>query len=169
MGEQVVSNEEYVLLIKSMDKREELKTENSMANSTFSDEIPSSFPLSSIFDMPCMESTDHHHHQKGLSLGYMDLLGIQDFDSPSLFDLFPAPMMPPAQSQPPQPQLQQQQTLVPSPASTVPAESSEVVNTPATPNSSSISSSSNEAANEERTKAGGEEEEDQDHEKTKKQ
>ncbi|KAE8076653.1 hypothetical protein FH972_015289 [Carpinus fangiana] len=136
-----------------MDKREEMKTENSMANSTFSDEIPSSFPLSSIFDMPC----------------YMDLLGIQDFDSPSLFDLFPAPMVPPAQSQPPQPQLQQQQTLVPSPASTVPAESSEVVNTPATPNSSSISCSSNEAANEERTKAGGEEEEDQDHEKTKKQ
>lgn len=155
MGEQEVSNEEYVLLIKSMDKREELKTENSMVNSTFSDEIPTSYPLSSIFDMPCMESD---HHQKGLSLGYMDMLGIQDFDSPSLFDLFPAPMMP----QPPEPQ----QTLVPSPASTLP-ESSEVVNTPATPNSSSISSSSNEAANEERTKAGGEE--DQDQEKTKKQ
>jgi hypothetical protein len=142
-----------------MEKREKLKTENSMANSTFSDEIPSSLPLSSIFDMQFIEG-DHHHHQKGLSLGYMDMLGMQDFDSTSLFDLFPAPTMP---QPPPQPQT----LVIPSPASTVP-ESSEVVNTPATPNSSSISSSSNEAANDERIKAAGEEE-DQDQEKTKKQ
>lgn len=146
-----------MLLIKSMDKKEELKTENSMANSTFSDEIPSSFALPSIFDMPC----DQGDHQKGSSLGFVDMLGIQDYN-PSLFDWFSAPMMPQ-----PQPQPQQLQQPLPSPTSTVP-ESSEVVNTPATPNSSSISSSSNEAANEGQTKAGGDED-DQDQEKTKKQ
>ncbi|KAB1201601.1 putative WRKY transcription factor 48 [Morella rubra] len=140
-----------------MDKKEELKTENSMANSTFSDEIPSSFALPSIFDMPC----DQGDHQKGSSLGFVDMLGIQDYN-PSLFDWFSAPMMPQ-----PQPQPQQLQQPLPSPTSTVP-ESSEVVNTPATPNSSSISSSSNEAANEGQTKAGGDED-DQDQEKTKKQ
>ncbi|KAA8527353.1 hypothetical protein F0562_034932 [Nyssa sinensis] len=128
-----------------MERKQELKTDNSMANSTFSDQIPTSFALSGIFDMPC-------EGEKG-SLGFVDMLGmgIQDY-SPSLFDLFQTPLMPP------QP--------VPSPASTIP-ESSEVVNTPATPNSSSISSSSTEAPNDEQNKIA--EEEDQDQEKTKKQ
>uniref|UniRef100_A0A5B6YKM3 WRKY transcription factor n=1 Tax=Davidia involucrata TaxID=16924 RepID=A0A5B6YKM3_DAVIN len=128
-----------------MEKKQELKTDNSMANFAFSDQIPTSFALSGIFDMPC-------EGEKGGSLGFMDMLGIQDY-GPSLFDLFQTPLMPP------QP--------VPSPASTIP-ESSEVVNTPATPNSSSISSSSTEAANDEQTKTVPEEEE-QDQEKTKKQ
>ncbi|KAG6664166.1 hypothetical protein CIPAW_02G073500 [Carya illinoinensis] len=140
-----------------MEKKQELKTDNSMANSAFSDEIPGSLSLPSIFDMPC----DQSDHQKGLSLGFMDMLSIPADYNPSLFDLFSTPtMMPQPQVQP---QQQQQQQPLPSPASTVP-ESSEVVNTPATPNSSSISSSSNEG----QTKAGGGEE-DQDQEKTKKQ
>ncbi|KAA8531200.1 hypothetical protein F0562_005886 [Nyssa sinensis] len=126
-----------------MEKKEELKTDNSMANSTFSDQIPTTFALSGIFDMPC-------ESEKG-SLGFMDMLGIQDYGS-SLFDLLQTPPV-----QPQSPLL---------PASTIP-ESSEVVNTPATPNSSSISSSSTEAANDEQTKTV--EEEEQDQEKTKKQ
>lgn len=127
-----------------------------MANSAFSDEIPGILSLPSIFDMPC----DQSDHQKGLSLGFMDMLSIPADYNPSLFDLFSTPtMMPQLQVQP-----QQQQNPLPSPASTVP-ESSEVVNTPATPNCSSNSSSSNEG----QTKAGGGEEEDQDQEKTKKQ
>ncbi|KAG6667959.1 hypothetical protein I3843_01G127900 [Carya illinoinensis] len=152
-------------MIESMDRKDqEMKTENSlMANSTFSDEIPSSFALpASIFDMPCDHQGDH---QKGSSSGFMDMLaGISDYD-PSLFEWFSAPMMPQPQQQH---QQQEQQHPLPSPASTFP-ESSEVVNTPATPNSSSISSSSNEAANEGQNKAGGEEEDQDDQEKNKKQ
>ncbi|CAL5337983.1 hypothetical protein CsSME_00021347 [Camellia sinensis var. sinensis] len=126
-------------------KKQEPKTENPMANSTFSDQIQTSFPLSGIFDMPC-------EVEKG-SLGFMDMLGIQDYGSSSLFDLFQTPAMPP------------QPLLSP----TLP-ESSEVVNTPATPNSSSISSSSTEAANDDQTKTTVmEDQEDQDQEKSKKQ
>ncbi|XP_059645987.1 probable WRKY transcription factor 48 [Cornus florida] len=129
-------------------KEEELSNDNWMGNSTFSDQIPVSFALSSgssssIFDMPC-------DGEKG-SLGFMDMLGMQDY-GPSLLDLLHTPSMP----MPTQP--------LPSPASTVP-DSSEVVNTPATPNSSSISSSSTEAANDEHKV----EEEDQNQEKTKKE
>ncbi|KAF2312722.1 hypothetical protein GH714_039758 [Hevea brasiliensis] len=131
-----------------------IKTEISMANSTFiTEEIPSSFALSSstptsasIFDMMPCDIGDK------ASLGFTDLLdGNQDFGT-CLFDWFQPPIVP---HQP-----------LPSPASTVP-ESSEVLNTPATPNSSSISSSSNEAGNEAQAKAGDEEEQDQ--EKNKKQ
>lgn len=127
-----------------MEEKEQVKTENSMANSTFSDQIPASCAFSSsIFDMPC-------EVEKG-SLGFMDLLGIQDY-SPSLFDLLQPPLAP---------------HPLTSPASSAPPESSEVVNAPATPNSSSISSSSTEAANDDQTKAA--EEEEQDQEKNKKQ
>ncbi|KAJ4955335.1 hypothetical protein NE237_012118 [Protea cynaroides] len=104
--------------------------------SIFSDQLPASaptdFPLSSggIFDMYC-------ENEKGISMGFMDLLGIQDY-SPSIFDLLHY-----QQQQPPPPS--------PSPPPTPPAppltESSEVLNLPASPNSSSISSSSTEAAN----------------------
>ncbi|KAK9288356.1 hypothetical protein L1049_016809 [Liquidambar formosana] len=160
-------NEDSLLLIKSiyiyieMEKKEEVKTENSnsMGNSTFSDPMPTSFALSSIFDMPCEVD------KSASSLGFMDLLGINDNYTPSLFDLLQAP---PLMMMPPQQQQQQHQPL-PSPASsTIPADSSEVLNTPATPNSSSISSSSTEAATDEQNKAAGEEDE-QDQEKTKKQ
>lgn len=138
-----------------MEKIEEvMKSENSImfGNSTFADPMPTSFAFSSIFDMPCDGGGD-----KG-GFGFMDLLGIHDYN-PSLFDL----LQPQTQPQPqPQPQ------PLPSPAST----NSEVFNTPATPNSSSISSSSTEAAaavQDEQTKTTLEEE-DQDHQdKTKKQ
>lgn len=129
-----------------MEEKEQVKTENSMANSTFSDQIPAGFTFSSsIFDMSCEVEIE-----KG-SFGFMDLLGVQDY-SPSLYDLLQPPL-------PPQP--------LTSPASSAPPESSEVVNAPATPNSSSISSSSTEAANDDQTKAA--EEEEQDQEKNKKQ
>ena len=122
-----------------------MKTENSMANSTFSDQIPASFPFpSSFFDMS-------YEVEKG-SLGFLDLLGVPDY-CPSLSDLLQTPLPP--------------QSLITSPASSAPPESSEVVNAPATPNSSSISSSSTEAANDDQTKAP--EEDDQDQEKNKKQ
>ncbi|KAI8565970.1 hypothetical protein RHMOL_Rhmol02G0002800 [Rhododendron molle] len=110
------------------EKVQDLKNENQpmMANSTFSDQIPTSFAFPGIFDMPC------DYNEKGsFDLGFMDILGFQDYycttsnSTPSsLFDLIQTP------------------PVVPSPAST-----SEVVNTPATPNSTSISSSSTEAAN----------------------
>ncbi|CAK7326320.1 unnamed protein product [Dovyalis caffra] len=172
----------------SMEKREEkkevtrttLKTENfNMANSTFItppttsdiDLMPSFFALSttatpttttsSIFDMmPCdIVGGD----QKAGSLGFMDLLDInQDFGTTSsLFDWFSQNQIVGSQ---------QQQSFIPSPASTLP-ETSEVLNNPTTPNSSaSISSSSNEAGNDgsQQVKAGDQEEE-QDQDKTKKQ
>ncbi|KAK2990214.1 hypothetical protein RJ640_014666 [Escallonia rubra] len=125
-----------------------------MANSTFSDQVmvPAGFStsLSGIYDMTCDEKGSSS------SLGFMDMLGIgQDF-GPSLFDLLHTPLTPPQ--------------ALPSPASSVMPESmtSEVVNTPATPNSCSISSSSTEAANEE-NQCKAAEEEDQDQEKAKKQ
>jgi len=179
----------------SMEKREEkkeltrstiLKTENfNMANTSFItpppppatttsdiDQMPSVFalsttatppppPLNSIFDMMPFDFIGGD--QKAGSLGFTDLLDInQDFGAAaSLFDWF---------AQNPIVGSQQQQTFVPSPASTLP-ETSEVLNNPATPNSSaSISSSSNEAGNDafQQVKTGDQEEE-QDHDKTKKQ
>lgn len=146
------------------EKLQDLKKENQpmMANSTFFDQIPTSFGFpAGIFDMPC------DYNEKGsFDLGFMDILGFQDYycttsdhtatpSSSSLFDLIQTP--PPV--------------IIPSPAST-----SEVVNTPATPNSTSISSSSTEAANDhdqikatkvEQDEEGEQEKEDQ--EKTKKE
>ncbi|KAL5782107.1 hypothetical protein ACOSP7_007136 [Xanthoceras sorbifolium] len=168
-------------------KRELLKTEtesssislsSTMANSTFSDDIPtSSFALQNIFDMSS-ELGDYNKwwgggygfgSGSGSSFGFVDLLSVnQDFGSSSSF-IFDSLQPPPVFSPPPPPQ-QQQQTL-PSPASTVP-ESSEVLNTPATPNSSSISSSSNEAANndqEQSNKGGDDDDQDQEQDKSKKQ
>lgn len=142
-------------------KKEELKFENSMSNSTFSDEIQGN-SFAAFFDMPTCDQGGGGGDQKG----FMDLLAISEY-SQSLLDWFPtpssttttttAPSTTTSTTMPPQQQPQEQ----PLP------ESSEVLNTPATPNSSSISSSSNEAANEEQIKAGHEE--DQDQEKTKKQ
>lgn len=143
-------------------KKEELKFENSMSNSTFSDEIQGN-SFAAFFDMPTCDQGGGGGDQKG----FMDLLAISEY-SQSLLDWFPTPSSTTttaptttttttSTTMPPQQQPQEQ----PLP------ESSEVLNTPATPNSSSISSSSNEAANEEQIKAGHEE--DQDQEKTKKQ
>jgi hypothetical protein len=160
-----------------MDKKEEeLKFENSMSNSTFSDEINQSntnsyVGLSSIFDMTTCDQQGGGGG--GDQKGFMEMLEIHDQElqdyGQSLLDWFQTPSsttttnttMPVSMSMsmPPQQQPQEQP---------LPAESSEVLNTPATPNSSSISSSSNEAVNnEEQIKAGHEEDPDQ--EKTKKQ
>ncbi|KAK4425974.1 putative WRKY transcription factor 48 [Sesamum alatum] len=161
-------------------RKESTKTENSLENTAFSNQmmIPaeSSFSMpsnsnSSLFDISCGELADHH---KG-SCGFIDMLSVQDFNFPSsTFDDFlqniSSHLIP---LEPQQLQLSTSQPL-PSPASTVP-EYSEVVNTPATPNSSSISSSSTEAApnddiKKNKTTVEEEEEEEEDNqEKTKKQ
>ncbi|OWM71091.1 probable WRKY transcription factor 48 [Punica granatum] len=107
----------------------------------FSDEIPTSLAGGGggPFDLP--------FDQKG----FMDLLGFQDhyhFAAPSpsssLFDLLgqlqPPPPAPLQMEVPSSLWQNQPGTAVPSP---VPADSSEVVNNPATPNSSSVSCSSN--------------------------
>ncbi|KAF8387662.1 hypothetical protein HHK36_026327 [Tetracentron sinense] len=124
-----------------MEKREIMENENLIGNVTFPDQIPTSFSLSSLFDMSCEDEKD--------SLGFMDLLGIKDF-SPSVSDLLHIPLMAPP------PRSTQMSTLV---------ESSEVLNLPATPNSSSISSLSTEAPKDEQSIAVDEE----DQENTKKQ
>lgn len=114
-----------------------------------------------IFDMmmiPFDQANNIIIDQKVSSLGFMDLLDAnQDFASSNscLFDWFSPPVNLP---------------ITPSPASnsTVP-ESSEVLNTPATPNSSSISSSSNEAGNNDaQPKLGDQEDEEQDQDEDKK-
>lgn len=136
-----------------MEKKEEvIKTESPMVNLTFADQIPMSFTSSGIFDMPCDQEGEKGG---GGSLGFVDMLGIPDYYcNPSLFDMFQTPLPP-------------QQQPVPSPAV---QESSEVLNTPATPNSLSMSSSSAEAGNEEKeSKTTVEEGEEQDQAKTKKQ
>lgn len=120
------------------------------------------FYNNNIFDVPAtpFESTSNNNY-----LGFMDMLGFQEYlgGPSSLFDLLPSTM---TTSTPPfsttasshvlvQQQQQQngaQVVVDPSPSSCstiVPGESSEVVNTPATPNSLSISSSSSDAMNEE--------------------
>ncbi|XP_015936896.1 probable WRKY transcription factor 48 [Arachis duranensis] len=122
-----------------------------MANSVaFSDEIPitntntinTSYPFSSIFDMmplPLLPSYDH----KTSANGFIDLLALHDY-TPSLFDCFPTTTTA-AEATPQQiSSSQQQQQALPSPASSNVPDCSEVLNTPASPNSSSISSSSNE-------------------------
>ncbi|KAI3469266.1 hypothetical protein Pfo_025929 [Paulownia fortunei] len=155
------------------EKRKESTTrENSLQNTAFSNQmmIPeSSFsvPSSSLFDISCGEAD----HQKS-SLGFIDMSSVQDFNCPSsAFDDLLQNIT--AHLVPLESQSQAQQPLsrpLPSPASTVP-EYSEVVNTPATPNSSSISSSSTEAAANDDQKKNEtlEEDEEENQEKTKKQ
>ncbi|KAK7329580.1 hypothetical protein VNO77_23750 [Canavalia gladiata] len=117
------------------EKREEeayLNNSSSTTTMAFSDEIPNNLsfafqpPPSSttIFDMMPSSSSCA---QKPSSFGFMDLLGVHDYNAP-LFDWLPTVHHP-----------------APSPASSNVPDSSEVLNTPASPNSSSISSSSNEA------------------------
>lgn len=167
-------------------RKESTKTQNSLENTAFSNQmmIPaeSSFSISmlstntdtSLFDISCAEFLADHHKS---SCGFIDMLSVQDFNFPSsTFDDFlqniTSHLIP---LEPPQQQLSSHP--LPSPPSTLP-EYSEVVNTPATPNSSSISSSSTEAAPnddfkknkttvEEEEEEEGEEEDNQ--EKTKKQ
>ncbi|KAF5455413.1 hypothetical protein F2P56_024990 [Juglans regia] len=124
-----------------MERNEVIKMEETIGSSLFSDHISEGYPFSGIFDFSEGEKN---------SLGFVELLGIQDY-SPSLFDSPQAPSMAPS---------------APLPATTV-KECSEVLNQPATPNSSSISSASSEAVNDEQTKAVDQEGEQQ--EKAKKQ
>ncbi|KAK4405453.1 putative WRKY transcription factor 48 [Sesamum angolense] len=99
-------------------------------------------PPTSLFDISCGELFADHHKS---SCGFIDMLSVQDFNYPSsTFDDFLLNITSHLIPFDPQQQQLSSQPL-PSPASTVP-EYSEVVNTPATPNSSSISSSSTEAA-----------------------
>ncbi|KDP27942.1 hypothetical protein JCGZ_19022 [Jatropha curcas] len=152
-GEQMIKSGNSISMANStlMMSEEMPSSSNSLALSSTVIPITSSTTTSSIFDiMPC-DIGDKE------SLSFMDLLDRNQDFGPSLFDWFPAPIVP---SQP-----------LPSPASTVP-ESSEVLNAPATPNSSSISSSSNEAVNNDapaNKKPGEEEDQDQDQDKNKKQ
>ncbi|KAK7303663.1 hypothetical protein RJT34_14575 [Clitoria ternatea] len=138
-------NEEYVpcfvLLIYSTkqsmeeEKREEEthlnNTNSSSTTMAFSDQIPTnlSFPFypppSTIYDIMPPPPPDHK--------AFMDLLGAHhDFNAP-LFDWLPTTTTATVHHP------------LPSPASSNIPESSEVLNTPASPNSPSISSSSNEA------------------------
>lgn len=165
-----------------MDKKvEELKPNNSMANSTlFSDQIPTNF-----FDISC----DIDKLSSSSSLGFTELLGFQDYNysyggsassSSAIFD-FPY-LTSSIVSQPSISMAIHQQSLSsPHSSITIPAETtSEVLNnsinstTPNTPNSSgSVSSSSNELAaqNDEQSKPqqGAEETEIDNQEKTHKQ
>lgn len=115
---------------------------------SFSETVSNTYPFSSIFDF-CED-------EKG-PLGFMELLGVQDF-SPSLFDF---------------PQASSALTRASSNPNSTKKKScdNQVLNQqPTTPNSSSISSASSEAVNDhELTKTIQEEEEEHDQQKTKKQ
>ncbi|KAL8245010.1 hypothetical protein R6Q59_011268 [Mikania micrantha] len=113
-----------------MEKKDELKinSENSMANTTFSDPIPAAYGgVGGYFDA---------------SNGYLDMMTFPDYGGASLFDLLQQPT-------PPASLVVELQLLnhLPPPVSTVPETSTaEMVNTP-TQNSSSVSCSSNEGVN----------------------
>lgn len=126
----------------AMEGKEAVKIESIVGSSTFPDYIQSSYPFPGVFDF-CEGDKS--------SLGFMELLGMQDF-SPSMFDVLQVPsMVQPAASNP----------------VVTKVESPEALNQPATPNSSSISSASSEALNDELVKVADNEEEEQ--QKTKKE
>ncbi|OAY48894.1 WRKY transcription factor 23 [Manihot esculenta] len=125
-----------------MEGKEAVKIENFVGSSTFPDHIQSCYSLQGVFDF-CEGDKN--------SLGFMELLGMQDF-SPSLFDMLPVPSV--------------VQTAASNPGVTK-MESPEALNQPATPNTSSISSASSEALNDEPVKTVDNEEEEQ--QKTKKE
>ncbi|XP_022757846.1 probable WRKY transcription factor 23 [Durio zibethinus] len=129
-----------------MEIKEGVKMEDASGNSSFSDYIANCFPVQSIFDL----SSEGEKN----SLGFMELLGVQDLFSPPLFDMAAQQVPSLIATQPP------------NPTSTTKIESPEVFNQPATPNSSSISSASSEAVNDEPIKVDDQEE---DQQKTKKQ
>ncbi|CAL0325430.1 unnamed protein product [Lupinus luteus] len=130
--------------IKAMEEKREKEELNPMANSVaapFSEEIQNMttsnnsfiFPFSSttttIFDMiPIAPSCDQKACSSSFDGGFMDLLAVHDYN-PFLFDCITTTTT------------QTDQYPLPSPI-----DDSEVLNTPASPNSTSISSSSNEAS-----------------------
>ncbi|KAL6968654.1 WRKY transcription factor [Sarracenia purpurea var. burkii] len=118
-----------------MEWKETVKIEDSIirSSSSFSDRFPASNPLTGTFDLFTEDEKS--------SVGFMELLGIQDFTPSSTFDIL---------------QVSAQSVEVePFPPA------SEVVNQPTTPNSSSISSASSGAPNDEQSRAVDEEEEQQ--------
>lgn len=119
----------------------------------------SSYPSSSSFldHYPNLELLEYCEGEKSSSLGFMELLSMQDF-GPSVFDVLQGSVPsvevePLLHSNQNSKELQQLQ------------ESSEVLNAPATPNSSSISSECSAGQNDEQTKevVDGEEEEEENH------
>ncbi|KAE8723222.1 putative WRKY transcription factor 28 [Hibiscus syriacus] len=105
--------------------------EDVLGNSSF---LANNFPLQIMFDS--------NSEGDKLPLGFMELLGAQDFTSPPLFDI-----------------AQQFPSLVTDPPMKI--ESPDAFNPPATPNSSSISSASSEAVNDEPVKVDDQEEDQQ--------
>ncbi|KAK2649714.1 hypothetical protein Ddye_017203 [Dipteronia dyeriana] len=128
-----------------MDIKKVVEMDGGMGSSSFLDHVSAGFPLQGIFDFAEGEKS---------SLGFMELLGVQDFGS-SLFDM----VQPPPSTAPPS-------SSSPNPTVVTKMESPELLNQPATPNSSSISSASSEAVNDEQVKV---EEQEEDQQKTKKQ
>ncbi|GMI85828.1 WRKY DNA-BINDING PROTEIN 23, WRKY DNA-binding protein 23 [Hibiscus trionum] len=116
-----------------MERKEGLKMEDVLGNSSFSDYIPTSFPLQSVFDFSYGET---------MPLGFMELLGVQDL-SPSSFDMA------------------EQAPSLNNPCSTKIESPAEVLNQPTTPNSPSVSSASSEAVNDEPVKVDDQEEDQQ--------
>lgn len=121
-----------------MERKEGVKVEDVLGNSSCS---VNDFPLQSIFDLSSNEE------EKIRSLGFMDLLGVQDLISSPLLEIMAAQPANPFSS-----------TKIKSPH--------EVFSQPATPNSSTISSASSEAVHDEPAKLDDQEE---DQQKTKKQ
>ncbi|KAA8543016.1 hypothetical protein F0562_021489 [Nyssa sinensis] len=117
-----------------METKEGIKIEDSIRSSPFADHFPAS-NLAGMLDF-----------EEKSSLGFMELLGIQEFN-PSIFDIFQAP-------------IPSKESSALTQTSPVPA-SSEISNPPMTPNCSSISSESSGAPNHEQTKAVDEEQEQQ--------
>ncbi|KAK5783750.1 WRKY transcription factor 23-like [Gossypium arboreum] len=130
-----------------MERKEGVKVEDVLGNSSCS---VNDFPLQSIFDLSSNEE------EKIRSLGFMDLLGVQDLICSPVLEIMAAQQVPSLMA-----------TQPPNPFSCTKIESPhEVFNQPATPNSSTISSASSEAAHDEPAKLDDQEE---DQRKTKKQ
>lgn len=127
-----------------MDIKEAVEMDGGMGTSSFLDHVSAGFPVQGIFDLAEGEKS---------SLGFMELLGVQNFGS-SLYDM----VQPPSSTVP--------SSSSPNPTVVTKMESPELLNQPLTPNSSSISSASSEAVNDEQVKV---EEEEEDQQKTKKQ
>ncbi|XAR61433.1 hypothetical protein NMG60_11035131 [Bertholletia excelsa] len=114
-----------------------VKIEDSIRSSLLSDHFPAGNQLAGTLELSAAEG------EKG-QMGFMELLGFQDY-SPSFLDVLQVSTVPSVEP------------VAPNQTPEVPAESSEVLNQPTTPNSSSISS----ASNDEQSRAVDEEEEQQ--------
>ncbi|KAE8681660.1 putative WRKY transcription factor 28 [Hibiscus syriacus] len=107
--------------------------EDVLGNSACSQFTVNNFPLESIFDLSSNED------EKIVSLGFMDLQGVQDLISPPFLEIMTAAQQVPSL-------ISSQVPPTPPPSKNI--DSPQAINQPATPNSSSISSASSEAFNE---------------------